>query len=479
MIRPNKKIGIVYCGNSVKYVEALEKAIMEKKKEGYCIETIVVNDKLLDMERAIEKRVFSNLDKCDYGIVFLTKDLEVETNKFVSKPNVLLELGYLRGRLKREYVWCITDFVHKEIEEQTYLMPSDYIGEVSECIDKKNYETALKKVVEKFITVHKVVRIKGYDANDLVGSLILNPDYKSVYEELFTGEQLSDIERYSIRFQLQEIFNMWLEEKNKIDVAGQIIYLYERIVFIPFFPEEIVGEKIMEFLSIEDNENEYVYASRKILDAVHGYLNYKRKRPRHESASFYLKQAEEIQKQLDVFHEVEIAPIIECVAHNYMGLCHLNAYYCLSGEAAGDEQRIKMELEKAKENFGRVIQLSERKFSSKADVYSAFAKYNLARVLRNLKCDADLEYHAAMDQRKFLSKCSCFPQIFKLNFSLEKIHAEIEYCEYLREKKLVYPNEFKEKMKELDNELSNIKHTPAADVSLFKTLEEKLKKCGD
>jgi len=66
-----------------------------------------------------------------------------------------------------------------------------------------------------------------------------------------------------------------------------------------------------------------------------------------------------------------------------------------------------------------------------------------------------------------------------LIFSLEKIHAEIEYCEYLREKKLMYPNEFKEKMKELDNELSNIKHTPAADVSLFKTLEEKLKKCGD
>ena len=43
----------------------------------------------------------------------------------------------------------------------------------------------------------------------------------------------------------------------------------------------------------------------------------------------------------------------------------------------------------------------------------------------------------------------------------------------------MYPNGFKEKMKELDNELSNIKHTPAADVSLFKTLEEKLKKCGD
>lgn len=36
-------------------------------------------------------------------------------------------------------------------------MPSDYIGEVSECIDKKNYEVDLRNVVEKFITVHKIV----------------------------------------------------------------------------------------------------------------------------------------------------------------------------------------------------------------------------------------------------------------------------------------------------------------------------------
>lgn len=476
MIKSNKRIGIVYCGNSVKYVEALEKIIMEKKQDGYCIESIVVNDKLPDMERAIEKRVFSSLDKCDYGIVFLTKDLEIGTNKFVSKPNVLLELGYLRGRLKREYVWCITDFQHREIEKQIYIMPSDYIGEVSESIDKKNYEADLRNVIEKFIAVHKIARIEGYDPNDLVGSLILNPDYKSVYETLFTDGQLSDIEKYSVRFQLQAVLSMWLEEKNRIDVTGQIIYLFERIVFIPFFPEEIMGGKIVEFLSIDNSENEYVCASRRILDAIHGYLNYKRKRQRHESASFYLKQAEEIYNQLDVFNEVEIAPVIECAAQNYMGLCHLNAYFCLSTEVASDQQENNKELEKAKENFCRVMQLSEKKFSGKVDVYSAFAKYNLARVWRNLKCDADLEYNAAIDKRKFLSECSCFPQIFKLNFSLERIHVEIEYCEYLREKKFLDPSEFKEKMKELDSELSNIKHMPVADVSLFKTLEEKLKK---
>lgn len=107
----------------------------------------------------------------------------------------------------------------------------------------------------------------------------------------------------------------------------------------------------MEFLSIDGNENEYVYASRKILDAVHGYLNYKQKSPKQESSSFYLKQAEEIYNQLDVFHDVEIAPVIECAAENYMGLCHLNAYYCLSGEAAGDEQRIKWSWKKQKKTL--------------------------------------------------------------------------------------------------------------------------------
>lgn len=46
MIEPNRKIGIVYCGKSEKYVEAFENIIMEKKSEGYCIETIVVNSKI-------------------------------------------------------------------------------------------------------------------------------------------------------------------------------------------------------------------------------------------------------------------------------------------------------------------------------------------------------------------------------------------------------------------------------------------------
>lgn len=71
MIKANKKNGVVYCGNSKKYVNELKQIVIRKRSEGYCIETMIVDDDLIDSERKIDKRVFKNLDKCDFGIVFL------------------------------------------------------------------------------------------------------------------------------------------------------------------------------------------------------------------------------------------------------------------------------------------------------------------------------------------------------------------------------------------------------------------------
>lgn len=90
MIRPNKKIGIVYSFNSIKYANELKQIIINYRTEGYCIEPIMVDNFLLDQERNIELRVFDNLSKCDYAFVFLTKDLYINSkDMFVSKPNSL------------------------------------------------------------------------------------------------------------------------------------------------------------------------------------------------------------------------------------------------------------------------------------------------------------------------------------------------------------------------------------------------------
>lgn len=481
MIKANKKVGIVYCSNSEKYVDELKRNIIEKKREGYCIETIVVDNELINPERMIDERVFNSLDKCDYGIVFLTKDLTMKDGKSVSRPNVLLELGYLRGRLGKNKIWCITDFPHKDIEEKEYLLPSDFVAEVPEEIDENNYKSGLKRVVEKFIRTHNIVKLDNYDANDLVSSLILNPYYRTDFEELFSKDKLMQINKFSLQCQQEEIFEMWVDEKDKLEDAGQIIYLFERMVFLPFFPKKIIYDKLLDFLSVKIQEdNEYLYACRKILKVVNEYEECKRNKQKYESASFYLNKAGEIEQELRIFESVKIAPIIECVTRNYLGLCYLNAYLAsvkIAKEGKDIVDKGENILEKAKGNFRTVIMLSEKNFSDKVEVFQAFAEYNMARTIKNLREDAESEYNTAINKRRLLSGASSLPEIFKLNFSLERIHAEIDYYDYIREKGAMDLIDYNEKIESLSKELENIRLTPAADVSLFKSLEDKLNRC--
>lgn len=478
MIRANKKIGIVYCGNSEQYVEEVENIIRDKKSEGYCIETVVVNDKLIGTERMIDRRVCNNLDNCDYGLVFLTKDLKIGDNKYVSRPNVLVELGYLRGRLKDDCVWCVTDFPYKEIQDQTYMLPSDFAAEVIEEIDKNNFRQRLKILVDKFIKAHAVMKLEHYDANDLVGSLLLNSHYKTDFEVLFYQDKLDIINRYSLKCQQIEIFKMWISEKEKLSEAEQIIYLFERMVFIPFFPEQVTQGKLMEFLSVKNiGESEYIYSCRKILKCISEYEESKRKRNQYGNAPFLLSKAKEIQQELNIFNSGKVAPIIECVSKNYIGLCYLNAFLLMAKSEkniTAEEQGGVNFLLIAKESFESVLQLSERNFSDRVEVFQAFACYNLARVLKNLNIEAEAKYEEAINKRKFLSETSSFPEIFKLNFALERIHAEVDFYDYMREIGAINPMVYKEQIDSLYDEIKEIRQTPAADVSLFETLENKL-----
>lgn len=93
------------------------------------------------------------------------------------------------------------------------MLPSDYVTEITDEIDKNNSKNDLKKIIDKFIKVHKIIKLKNYNVNDLVGSLILNPYYSTDFETLFTVGKLSKIDQYSLRFQQKEIFRIWKEEK--------------------------------------------------------------------------------------------------------------------------------------------------------------------------------------------------------------------------------------------------------------------------
>ena len=96
------------------------------------------------------------------------------------------------------------------------MLPSDYVTEITDEIDKNNSKNDLKKIIDKFIKVHKIIKLKNYNVNDLVGSLILNPYYSTDFETLFTVGKLSKIDQYSLRFQQKEICRIWKEEKKNL-----------------------------------------------------------------------------------------------------------------------------------------------------------------------------------------------------------------------------------------------------------------------
>lgn len=476
MLRPNTKIGIVYSQNSKKYAEDLKEIITQRRQQGYCIDYVMVDEKIIDTEREIGARVFSNLNKCSYGIVFLTKDICInyETYQYVSKPNVLLELGYFKGRINKNNIWCIIDFQHEEVNDK-YLMPSDIPAEVLEIIDKNNCYNSISKIFDKFIETNQIVRLKNYNANDLDSSLLLNSFYKTNYSTLFLESQLKAIEKFSVKWQAEEIIDIWMEEKELLSDVEQIIYLFERMVTLPFFSEELISERLDNFLQVElTTESKYAYACQKILEYINSYEIYKRER-NPVDFDFCLKIAENIQEKIEVFQEAAISPIIECVARDYIGLGYLNAFLALPQKEIEDEKynNLKMNLlGMSKNNFERVLKVSEENLSDNTGIFLAFVYYNLARVNRSLEQPASYLFNQGINKRNALSRSKYFPEIFRLNFSLERIHAEIDYYDYLKESDNQV--DYIDKIKLLKEELEKMKKTPVVEVSLFKRIENRL-----
>lgn len=478
MIHTNIKLGIVYCNNSMKYANELSNIIKEYRKNGYCIEPIIINKDLVDNERSIEKRVFNNLDKCDFAFIFFTKDIQIADNKdyYISKPNVLLELGYFLGKISWNNIYIIIDFPYSHINH-SYLLPSDIPDKFLEEIDKNNSKSTLSVLFERFINanINAFVRLEEYNANNLIQSILLNQNYRTNYQNLFTQAQSKSIEKLSIEWQLEEILDIWIEEKITLSNIEQIMYLFERIVFLPFFPREYLGEKINKFILIDyKDQNNYLQSCFNILQSIIHYEEYKGKRQSCESADFYISLALDISNQLKEIN-VSIAPIINCLSKNYIGLCYLNAFYVKSKSISFKENRDYISyLNKAKNNFKEVINLSKNNLNDSLGLFEAFAQYNIARVYRNLGESADTSYVLSINRRDFLSKSHCFPLIFRLNFSLEKIHAEVDYNDYRLQQNHIDFDQYKENLENLETELKTIKTTPVLDVSLFKTLEVKI-----
>lgn len=214
----------------------------------------------------------------------------------------------------------------------------------------------------------------------------------------------------------------------------------------------------------------HIMACCKIIKNVNLYEEHKRKRNQIESTIFYTNIAKAILEELQQFKLNKIAPIIRCVSKNYIDLSYLH-----SSLKSCNKENLKV----AKENFKEVIELNSNNLGDNMDVFQAFAKYNLARVKKNLNENAEAEYSIAIHKRDELPKASKFPQMFKFNFALERIHAEINFCDYMLKIQEIDTKSYLRKIETIQKKLSDIRQTPAADVSLFATIENKLKQCAE
>lgn len=472
MIKPNKKIGIVYCNKSHEYARELNEIIIKYRGGGYCIESVLIDNEFTDKEKNLEARVFNNLSKCNYAFVFLTKDLLTKENEkevYVSKPNVLIEYGFFRCLLDKDSIYCILDFPYGDVSNGDYINPTDMSGKYYESIDCNNSRNMLEKIFKNFLNLNSKDIVKlDYYTNDLISSLILNRKYKTDFKYIFTQNQLCMIEKYSIKYQLEEILNIWSKEKSMLNCKEQIIFVFERMIFLTIFPKEI--PYINDFLYIENcEENNYLKCCQSIIKNIKDYTNYKNKRvsPKIEDARFYLDIAVKLKKNWSIFENSGSAPIIECVTKNYIGLSLLNSYQI--SKRMGDTN--KDNLYEAKDYFTRVIELSENSLGDSTSMFEAFAGFNLARVIRNLEIDANMEYTKAITSRENLSLNLKNPEIFNLYFKLEEIYSKIEQYDYLLEMNKIEKSDYDMNIEQLNKKLKDISETPASEISLFKTVE--------
>ena len=191
MIKSNEIIGIVYSENSYVYAKSLEKIIKKYNNMGYPIKSLIVDSDLIDKYDSVFEHVFENLKQCDYTFVFCTKDykLDSESNKYISKPNIILELGYFLHLLESSKVKCLIDFSYNEIKSEKYLIPSDIAGKMFISFDGNNTEEEFNKIIHNFLIAFNINSINKFDIDQITKSLILNKHYLTDFSQMFSQKQ--------------------------------------------------------------------------------------------------------------------------------------------------------------------------------------------------------------------------------------------------------------------------------------------------
>lgn len=477
MIHSDINIGIIYGGKGINLADKLKNIILTQRENGKNINYICIDDQIISEKENLDSRVFLEFEKCNLFFVLLTEDVKIKEEsgeeKWTSRPNVFLELGYALKLVGRDNIAVLSNFSYDKIKQQLYFMPSDIINQIVYVMDMKKLYSELETILNKFTQSRGIDYCMPNLTDNSKMNYLLNPQYQINYSELFMTKELIKYDNYSYDKQMESILSDWIYEINLIgDVDKKIVYLYERIIFCAVFSEKAYSDKVINLFTVQVNNDERFRTVVNILNIIRYYIAQKNEQVVITQGCYtnnYNAMIKEIKKL-----NKDINPVVFCIAYNYLGLFYSQTARNIKHVNNGDTEESKKLFKQAEESFKKVIEKSD--LYETTCVFKAFAYYNIANVKLNMYENPIEYYEQAINYRRILSRERSFPKIFQQYFCIERIYAEIVKTEFQYDYRLISKDKFNESICKLFDEINEEKENAISNNSLYKGVLRKITK---
>lgn len=429
MIRP-VSIALVYGGHrSYAYAKTMEELIVKRCNQLPLVPLLVDGS---NRNGGVMDAIETVFNPSNRAFIFISEVYEgkeivgTKTGLKMTTPNLMFELGYLYKKMGPAQIKLITDFPFEDTKDK-FCFPSDLNGQFL-CTKpelKLASENGIKYFLDEILSA-EITSIKQVEQLSEYKDISYN--YIPHINSLFARELSENINGYSLENQYETIFNTWKQELSEFSHMHNIypsvtenytlMYLYERLLFVPAFHGidldkiDIDALKIPRYLLTQCAEAK-LYNN--ILDYICGHS-------RSTSVSFYTDQIRRFEKYNNEDIRFGLSRIL---ISNYLGLSYLNY---AEKESKANFSSIEDALRNAISCFNMVISKAQNLYEGTLieTMLLSYAYFNRARARSALGLDLNVwtaDFETAERNRRSLARKQEFPLIMQLYFKNEMYHS--------------------------------------------------------
>ena len=413
MVLKYQKIAIIYGGEGVALAEALKDRIEKEhtdemlpvKAEIFCKD--ILNSAL------IMEEVINMMRSASICVVVMGFDEVQEGNvrRKRVRPNVLIETGIAWTLLGKERLIVLCD---------DKMLPEDFPSNIR-CINPNKYNEDNIRDKADQVLKEIISELQDKETTALIGennkNLLIDQHYS--YNGRVLEEVPSEVFEKNGAEQMRGILETWGKTIESFDYFSErVVYILERIVFLPIFPNDEYKEQFYKIVSNSIKTTNYDIKQSKMvcgddkekstygnlcefcIRTLHEIVNYTRTvskinieslydQNKSRSAEKLLTEFKLIAEKLEGIFNTPDAQylnwLIRISAINYAGLARLKLYQIgqICTNQQNDEILVK-HLQKACDNFGNALKIAEKKDLFSNYIWAGFIEYNRSRVFRYL-----------------------------------------------------------------------------------------------